>query len=85
MPGHEDLPPERLGDFMQTDVGRKVLGEALGNVDILLDAGMKEEQAITIALGSAAVRDDEGKLMRSPSVEGASGVGQRVPVESKKK
>lgn len=64
MPGQEHLQAERLGDFVQTEVGQRVLGPALGNVKILLDTGMGEDQALTIALGPAIVRDDEGQIRR---------------------
>lgn len=67
MPGMEDVKPERLGDFMQTEIGKRVLGPSLENVEVLRNAGMGEEQALTIALGAAAVRDDEGQLMRRPA------------------
>jgi hypothetical protein len=86
MPGQEHLPPERLGDFMQTEIGQRVLGSSLENVGVLRSTGMGEEQALTIALGAAAVRDDEGKLMRRV-VEEADAVpaGTSEPLESKKK
>lgn len=66
VPGQEHLPPERLGDFIQTEVGQRVLGESLANVQVLTATGMGEEQALTIALGPAAVRDETGAILRDP-------------------
>lgn len=86
MPGQEHLEAERLDDFMRTEVGQRVLGGALESVKTLLEAGMGEEQALTIALGAAAVRDDEGKLMRRPIERTSeSPVREFEAVESKKK
>jgi hypothetical protein len=83
MPGKEGLEPERLGDFMQTEVGQRVLGQALENVAVLVESGMDEEQAATIALGPAALHDEDGRLMRAPQPEAAIFIEQ--PSESKKK
>lgn len=71
MPGREHLGAERLGDFIQTEVGQRVLGDVFENVNTLLEAGIDEEKALMIALGAAAVRDDKGKLKRKP-IEGSS-------------
>ncbi|MDB5181740.1 MAG: hypothetical protein JWP13_503 [Candidatus Saccharibacteria bacterium] len=85
MPGMEDVAPERLDTFMQTEIGQRVLGPSLDNVEVLLEAGMGEEQALTIALGAAAVRDDEGRIMRTPPQEANASVGTFQLAESKKK
>ncbi len=85
MPGMQDLPPERLGDFMQTEVGKKVLGQALENVDFLIQAGIDEERAVTIALGPAAVHDEAGKPMKAKIVETAHSAADLQTVDSKKK
>lgn len=73
MPGKESLPPERLGDFLASDVGQRVLGSSMENVDTLVKAGMSEDQALSIALGAAAVREEDGTIMRrsAPQVEEA--------------
>lgn len=85
MPGQEHLPPERLGVFLETEVGQKVLGGALANVGVLLETGMGEDQAITIALGPALVRDEVGDIMRAP-VDAQEPVAQLLEtVDSKKK
>lgn len=70
IPGNEHLEAERLEDFLQTEIGQRVLGASLENIKILREAGMGEEQALTIALGAAAVRDEDGKLMRRSAEEG---------------
>lgn len=69
MPGQEAVQPERIGDFLQTEIGQRVLGPALANVEILLENGMSEDQALSIALGPALVRDEEGQFMRQPDAE----------------
>lgn len=83
MPGQEHQPAQRLDEFMQTEVGARVLGPSLANVEIMTNAGMETEQAVTIALGAAVVRDEEGTMMRAfepaPELVGADAT------ESKKK
>lgn len=85
MPGKEGLQPERLSDFMQTEVGKRVLGQALDNVELLLEAGMDEEKAVTIALGPAAVRDESGKIMKAEPQEEVATATSAFATESKKK
>ncbi|MGI9027393.1 MAG: hypothetical protein ACR2FM_00925 [Candidatus Saccharimonadales bacterium] len=72
MPGKEDLPSQTLEQFMQTEVGQRIIGEALKNADTLQDSGIDKETAIAIALGPAAVKDDEGMLVRLPREEDTS-------------
>ena len=85
MPEQANLAPERLGDFIQTEVGKRVLGDSLGNVQVLLDTGMGEEQALTIALGAVLVRDEEGRMLRAPSPDQEPALAGSQSVDSKKK
>lgn len=86
MPNNSHVEPQRLGDFMRTELGQSILGSSIENIEALKQAGLGEEQALTIALGAAAVRDENGTIMRQSSqdnveVRSVSGGSQ----ESKKK
>jgi hypothetical protein len=65
MPGHEADPALPLGEFMQTEVGQRVLGAAVENADRLRSMGMEPEEAIGIALGAGALKDGQGSIVRA--------------------
>jgi len=54
-----------LSEFMQTEVGQRVGGTALANVDLLVQTGMDREKAATIAFGGAIVTDENGQMVRA--------------------
>ena len=83
MPGQEHLAPERLDSFIQTEIGQRVLGQSVENIELLVQGGMKEEQAVSIALGAAVVRDESGNFMRDTAPETA--LAETHVLDSKKK
>ncbi|HEX5797663.1 MAG TPA: hypothetical protein VFX86_04725 [Candidatus Saccharimonadales bacterium] len=80
MPGREDEAAQPLGKFIQTEIGQRVLGDSIENVERLRATGMDTEQAVSIALGAAVVKDDAGEIVRAEAVE-----QPRVEEEAKKK
>lgn len=86
MPGQEHLPAERLGDFIATEVGQKVLGEAFATMAELTDNGIDPDKAATIVLKFAAVKDENGDLLRAPKPEEAElATAGHIEAESSKK
>lgn len=80
MPGQEHQKPQRLDEFAQTDRGQKYLGERFSHFVTLEEAGIGVEQAFTITLGDALVRDDAGEVVRDVSPPGAKLAEAQKPV-----
>lgn len=83
VPGQEELPAERLDVFLESDLGKMVLGQSVQNIEILKSKGMSENDAVSIALGPAIVRDHEGSFVRDTSENQATLV--TAEAEPKKK
>jgi hypothetical protein len=83
IPGYENELPERLGDFVQTERGKRVGAAALENITVLTESGIDIEKAAVIAFGGAIVTDEAGQIVRSPQPEEAS--IQLQHADSKKK
>jgi hypothetical protein len=65
VPEHADQLAQPLGEFMQTERGQRVLGESLENAAAMVEGGMDPNTAIRFALGSAAMKDEAGELLRA--------------------
>lgn len=66
---HRGESPQRLGDFLQTEVGQRVLTPLIENVDELRNIGIEEEKAISMAFAGVAVRDEHGAIARTAPIE----------------
>jgi hypothetical protein len=75
IPGQENQPPQALGEFMQSDVGKRVGEAALATAGILEQTGMSKQEAVLQALGPAVARTESGEIMRAPA-------GERTPLET---
>lgn len=56
-------------EFAQTEMGQKHLPEVLENIDKMEKAGFSREEAISMGLGSIALKNQDGSLMRQESAE----------------
>lgn len=83
VPEHQRLGSMPLKEFMETETGRAVFGETENAISVMVEAGIEEEKAVMMALGSSAVRDEDGNIKGMPVQE--SLIRQDTPLESKKK
>lgn len=85
IPGKAHLPPQRLGDFMQTEIGQQLGEQIVSDYEMKREKGIEEEEAMALALGFAAVRNKDGTIatLPDPAIEQADLTPR--PLESKKK
>lgn len=69
MPEHRGDGPQRMGDFIQTEVGKRVLGPVIENYGQLKDMGIDREKAASMAFAGFAVKDEQGNLVKAVQEE----------------
>lgn len=84
MSEHRGEGPQRIGDFIQTEVGQRVLGPVIENYGELKSMGLNAEKAADMAFAVVAVKDDDGSLVRAAQEE-ASRQPEIADLDFKKK
>jgi len=74
-----------LADFLETEVGQRVGGQALETADLLEKSGLNPEEAVLRAFMGAVVTTPEGKIVRASEAAELRQSAELGALESKKK